>query len=90
MLDAFSVRAARIEPPTVLEAEIPPKRLGALQDVIDFLNKGVWKDEFPIDSSEAEIVKILGLPDEEYLDAPYFSVTRGYLAPFTLHVVSEE
>lgn len=80
----------RIERPIVLEIEIAPEKLGSLGDAIDLLNKGISDDALPAALTEAEIVEMLGLPSEEHLDTRNFSVTRGYLAPFTLHVVPEE
>lgn len=80
----------RIERPVVLEIEIAPERLGLLGDAIDLLNKGVCDNEFPTALTDAEVVEMLGLPSEDLLDTQNLSVTRGYLAPFTLHVVPEE
>lgn len=80
----------RIERPVVLEVEIAPEKLELLGDAIDLLNKGVCDNEFPTALTDAEIVKMLGLPSETQFDTRNFSVTRGHLAPFTLHVVPEE
>lgn len=80
----------RIERTVVFEVEIAPEKLGLLGDAIDLLNKGVCDDKFPTALTEAEIVEMLGLTGEEQFDTQNFSVTRGYLAPFTLPVVPEE
>lgn len=80
----------RIEQPTVLEIEIEPERLGLLRAALDLLNKGLRDNESQADLSAAEIVRMLVLPSEEYLDGRSFSVTRGYLAPFTLHAASRD
>lgn len=80
----------RLEQPVILEVEIPPEKLGQLQSVINLINKDIRSDEVNADLSEAAIVRILRLPGKEFIDAPYFSLIRGYMTPMALQVVSEE